>query len=132
MSLDMGAAMDAIGQALLEVEGLRVYPYNAESVAVPAAVVSLPSVRFDETKARGVDRATYPVHVLISRVSDRTARDRLADYVEGVGAKSIKAALNGTLGGVVHHAEVVSADARTIQVGGVDYSAYTFSVEVWQ
>jgi hypothetical protein len=130
--LDLNAAMDAIGARLLTIAGMRVYDYTADQVAPPAGVVGLPEVGYDVTKARGTDRAVYPLIVLVSKVSDRASRDVLSQYLAGAGAKSVKAAVDGTLGGVVQHARVASASPATITVAGVDYLAATFQIEVNQ
>lgn len=128
----MNATMDAIGVRLLTITGLRVFDYTADSIAVPAAVVGLPDVTYDNTKGRGFDFATYPVHLLVSKVSDRASRDKLAAYLVGTGGASVKAAVDGTLGGTVQVARVASAALSTMTVAGVDYLAATFQVEVTQ
>jgi hypothetical protein len=130
--LDLNAAMDAIGARLLTIGGLRVYDYAADQIAAPGGVVGLPEVAYDVTKARGTDFAVFTVHVLVSKVSDRASRDALSQYLAGTGAKSVKAAIDGTLGGAVHHARVASAAARTVPVAGVDYLAAVFQIEVNQ
>lgn len=125
MTLDLNTAMDAIGARLLTITGLRVFDYSAENIAVPAAVVSLPAITYDVTKARGVDQAVFPVHVLVSRVSDRASRDKLSAY-----ATSVKNAIDGTLGGTVQAARVTGSTMSMMQVAGVDYLAATFEIEV--
>ena len=132
MSLDLNATMDAIGARLLTITGLRVFDFTTNSITPPAAVVGLPEVTYDNTKARGVDRAVFPVHVLVSKVSDKAARDKLSTYVAGTGAASVKAAIDGTLGGTVQHARVATATTSYMTVGSVDYLAVTFQVEVYQ
>lgn len=126
MAIDLNPVMDAIGVRLLTISGLRVYDYAADSISVPAAVVALPTIEFDVTKARGVDRGTFPVHVLVSRVSDRASRDK-ANTLVG----SVKTAMDGTLGGIVHAARVVDTTYSEMQVAGVDYLAATVNVEVY-
>lgn len=123
--LDFNTTMDALGARLLTISGLRVYDFLADSVAPPAAVVALPEITYDFTKGRGTDRVVFPVHVLISKVSDRASRDKYGAY-----AVSVKAAVDGTLGGTVHTARVVSAIASIMSVAGTDYLAATFNVEV--
>jgi hypothetical protein len=86
--------MDEVAARLDTIDGLRCHAYPADNVAPPAAVVTYPdSIDFDSTYARGMDRLTLPVVVLIGRVSDRASRDRISDYVDGTGAASLKAVL---------------------------------------
>lgn len=130
MALDLNPVMDAIGARLLTITGLRVFDYAAENIAVPAAIVALPTITYDVTKARGVDQAVFPVHVLVSRVSDRAGRDKLSAYAAGTGSSSVKQAVDGTLGGIVHAARVRDTTISMMQVAGLDYLAATFNVEV--
>lgn len=125
MALDLNPVMDAIGARLLTINGLRVFDFAAENISVPAAVVALPTITYDVTKARGVDQATFPVHILVSRVSDRASRDKLSAYTA-----SVKNAIDGTLGGAVHAARVTGSTMSMMQVAGVDYLAATFEIEV--
>jgi hypothetical protein len=126
VALDVNATMDAIGVRLATISGLRVYDYPADSVTVPAGVVGLPElVVYDETYRRGLDMATLDVHVLVSKVSDRASRDAISGYLT-----TVKAAVDGTLGGAVADARVAEARSNTITVGGVDYLAVSFTVEV--
>jgi hypothetical protein len=131
-ALDLNTVMDAIGTRLLTISGLRVYDFSADQVAVPAGVVGLPeTVEYDSTFARGSDRIVIPVHLMVSKVSDRSGRDALAPYVAGTGTKSIKAAVDGTLGGTVQTARVMSATPQTFTVAGVDYLGASFRVEAY-
>lgn len=132
MSLDLNAVMDAVGARLATIVGVRVYDFPPDSVAVPAAVVSYPEeITYDETYARGCDSCTLTVSVLVGLVSDRASRDALAAYLSGSGAKSVKTAVDGTLGGLVKDATVGRAVVRDVAVGGIDYRAAIFDVEVY-
>lgn len=132
MALDLNATLDAIGVRLATIPGLRVYDYPPDTIAVPAAVVGYPdTVTYDETMARGTDSTVLTVTVLVGRVSDRASRDALAAYLAGTGASSIKAAVDGPLGGAVKDARVAAAAVLTITVAGVEYAAAAFSVEVY-
>ena len=132
MALDLNAVMDAFGLRLGTIPGLRVYDYPPDSVAVPAAVVGYPdTVTYDETMARGTDSCTVTVTVLVGRISDRASRDALGAYLAGSGVRSVKAAVDGTLAGTVKDARVGSATVMSVTVGGVDYAAAAFSVEVY-
>lgn len=127
MSLTINPVMDGLGARLSTITGLRVYDYPPDSVSVPAAIVGLPEeIVFDETYGRGSDRASVPVHVLVSKVSDRASRDAISAYMV-----SVKAAVDGSLGGVVSDARVASAKPNMITVGTIEYLAVTFTIEVY-
>lgn len=139
MALDINLVMDALGEALKVIDGgypgytagypgtpLRVYDYPADQVSVPAAIVALPEVvQYDETYARGSDHAIFPIHVLVSKVSDRASRDAVTAYMVFV-----KQAIDGNLDGVVADAQVTEAKPMMLLLGGVEYLSITFTVEV--
>lgn len=136
MAVDLNAVMDAIGARLVGVTGLRVYDYAADAAAPPAAIVALPeTVEYDMSGARYADRVVIPVTVLVGRVSDRAARDQLAQYVSGTGASSIKSAIEGgtdaNLGGVAHTVRVTEARIDVVTIQGIDYLGASFDVEVY-
>ena len=135
MALDLNAVMDAIGARLVGVTGLRVTDYAADSVSPPAAIVSLPkSVTYDAVMGRGADLVVIPVTVLVGRVSDRAARDQLAQYVAGTGAQSIKTAIEGsdpTMGGIIQTVRVTAASVDVVTIAAVDYLGASFDVEVY-
>jgi len=130
---DVWAVMAAIGSALETIDGLRVYPYPADAVSAPAAIVGLPEpVEFDVTLARGADRLTIPVWVLSARVVDRVSAETVAGYMSGTGAGSVKAAIEAdpTLDGSAQSVRVTSAEPVEVTVAAVDLLAATFQVEV--
>lgn len=132
MALDLPATLDALGVRLATIAGLRVYDYVPDAVAAPAAVVGYPDeIIYDETMARGTDSTIITVTVLVTSGSGRATRDALAPYQSGVGASSVKAAIDGTLGGIVKDARVARSETRGTTVGGIDYDAAVFSVEVY-
>jgi hypothetical protein len=72
------------------VEGLRVYPYVADGVRVPAAVIGQPSIDFADTSG-GFCRAVwlFPVTLITARSSERAAQAEMSklllDVVTAVG-----------------------------------------------
>lgn len=130
-AIDLAAIMDAITDTLTT--GGRtenMYPYPAESIETPAVIVGYPpSIDFDVTFTRGSDRATFPVWFVVGRNEGRDARDALSAIIAG--ANSIKAILDGTLGGAVQTARVTDCKPDFIEVAGVPYLAAAFNVEVY-
>ena len=134
MALDVNLVMDALGAALGDIDGIRVYDYQADSIAAPAVVVALPeAVMYDSTYARGCDSAMFAVHVLVGRSSDRASRDALGAYLTGTGPSSVKQALevDPSLGGVAKSLRVQRATVSTMDVSTVNYLAASFDVEVY-
>lgn len=127
MSLNLNTAMDAVGTALAGVTGLRVLDYPAENVAVPAAVVDWESIEYDHTHQRGTDRATLKVHVLVGRVSERSARDSLATYVNGTGG--VTAAVKAAIDAIGPQVRCQRAVQQVLTMAGSDYRAATFDVD---
>lgn len=86
--MNFADVMDEIGDRLETVGGLRVYRYPADNVQPPCAEITYPEeYLFDETYGRGSDRMTIPVTLMVGRVSDRSARDRLAALVARSGVR---------------------------------------------
>ena len=131
--MNTGAVMDGLAAALDAIGGLKVYEYPPDAIVTPAGIVGYPDpFSFDAVMGRGADRGTFPVHVVVSKSSDRAARSALVEYMAGFGAKSVKAALevDGTLGGVAASVRVTGFSGVDLDVGGVRYVAASFSVDV--
>lgn len=127
---DVNTVMDAVGVALATISGLRVFDFATDGGSPPLASVGLPEVTYDYTKGRGSDHLLVPVTVLVGKVVDRAARDQLAEYLAGSGAKSIKAAVDGNLGGACQTCRVQSARPEVVTLGGVEMLGATFDVSV--
>lgn len=131
--MNVASVMTGLGSRLSTITGLRVFSYAPDTLSPPAAVVALPeSIEFDSTMARGADRMSIPMHLLVGRVSDRSSTTELAAYLSGTGTKSIKAAIEGdrTLSGSCDSARVTEAATLIMQVSGNDYLAATFTIDV--
>jgi hypothetical protein len=127
---DLGAVMDAIAMAITDANITeRAYPYPAESISVPCAVVAYPDrIEFDVSYQRGADQATFPVYFIVGRAVERAARDKLATIITG--ATGIKDTLDGDLGGAVQSLRVTDMRILKVQVSGIDYLAAEFNAEV--
>lgn len=93
--MDLAAVMQAVADRLDTIAGLRVFAYPPDMPpSPPAVVVSYPdTLTYDETYGRGMDRLELPIVVLVGKVSDRASRDKIAMWVNGSGATSIKTVL---------------------------------------
>lgn len=123
---------DNIKTQLSSISGLRLYDTIPDSVNVPAAVVGLLDLEFDASFNRGFDRASLDVILITGRMSERSAQNSLDSYLAGSGASSIKTVLenNKTLSGACQTLRVTTATSGSLQVGGIDYLAYRYRVEL--
>lgn len=123
--------MDEVGEALDTIEGLRVFPYWADRITPPAAIVGFPdSYEFDQTYGRGSDRFVLPVLVLVGQADARTARDSLAKYVHGSGSASVKSAIESHTPTSYDSARVQGVEFGTVTVAGTPYLAATFLINI--
>lgn len=130
--MNIGDVMDQLGTALEGIDGLRVFPYNADKVNPPAAVVAWPDpLTYDDTMARGADRMTLHLFVLVGRFDARTTRDRLSAYLDGSGASSVKAAVEGGTYTACDSVRVTEATVDSYTSGGVDLLGADFTLDIY-
>ncbi len=129
--MDLAAVMDEVGDQLDTITGLRVHRHPPDSVQVPAAVVTYPETySYDETMGRGMDRMTLQVVVMVGKVSARTARDRLARYLNGAGARSVKAVVEAHAYTSCDTVRVEGAEIDIVSMSGVEHLAATFTIDI--
>lgn len=118
----MPAAMSdvraGLAAALGTITGLRVNTNATDDPVPPCAILSMNTLTFDSTLARGADEMEWTVTLIVGRADDRAAMQRLETWMAGTGSSSVKAAIEAdtTLGGRVLMARV--AEIRNI--GSVD------------
>ena len=123
--MNIALVMDQVSSALATLSGLRVTPYWSDRINPPAAVVGWPEITYDTTMSRGSDMFTLPVFVMVGTIDARTSRDVLSPYLQ-----SVKAAVDGHAYTACHFARVASASVEPVSVGGVEYLAAVFQVEI--
>lgn len=129
--MNLGDVMDQIAGQLDTITGLRTYAYPPDNIQPPAAVVTYPEeYRYDETMRRGMDRITLPVVVMVGKASDRASRDRLAVYMDGAGAKSLKAVIESGAYTAFDSVRVVDATFDIVQMASVEYLAATVNLDI--
>jgi hypothetical protein len=111
--------MTEVADRLDTIAGLRVFSHPVDKIEPPTAIVSLPQIAFDLTYGRGSDRYTLPVILAIGKVVDRAARNNIAPYVAGSGAKSFKQVLEDDT------TPYTSLD--TLRVQGVEFDVFTWN-----
>ena len=124
-----------IAANLATVAGLRTSATVPDSINPPIAVVMPSTITYDTAFARsGGDEYEFLVMVIVGRVDERTAQNKLDDYCSGTGANSIKAAIerDKTLGGKAFSLRVTSLrNYNQLTVGDITYLSGEFVVQVY-
>jgi hypothetical protein len=129
--MNIGSVMDELGVALKTITGIRVFPYSANQLTAPAAVVGWPeSYTYDDTMGRGKDHGVFPVFIVVGAMSARTARANLSKYSDGAGTSSVKVAIESHTYTSCESVRVQSCEFNPITVGGTEYLGATFQVDV--
>lgn len=120
--------MDDAEEGLRRVPSLagRSFGHPVDSIAPPAGIVPFPRVDYDQAKGRGLDRLDIDIVVLVSRVYDKAARDLIVGYLDGEGAESVKAALEGHTWTACDLAHVRQAGVQPYTMADVSYWAAVF------
>lgn len=130
--MNIGNVMDALGAAVDTIPGVRVFPYWADRITPPAAVVGWPDpINYDATYARGSDQMTIPMTIVVGRIDARSARDDLSRFLDGSGAASIKTVVDGHITTVWDSAQVQSATVTVVSVAGVEYLGAEFQIDIF-
>lgn len=86
----IGDVMDQLSTQLDLIDGLRVKAYDADDIEVPAALVTLPTdINYLVTDMRGMAKLFLTVIVLVAADGDRTRRQLITPYADGIGPKSV-------------------------------------------
>ena len=124
-----------IAANLATINGLRTSATIPDQVTPPMAVVMPQTITYDTAFARsGGDEYEFTVTVIVGRVDERTAQNRLDAYCSGSGTGSIKAAIESdeTLGGKAFDCRVTSLrNYNQIIVGDTTYLSAEFVVQVY-
>lgn len=131
--MNVAAVMDELAAELDTIAGLRVFAYPPDKIDPPAAIIGYPeTITYDTSMGRGTDMIEFPIFVMVGRLTDRTARDKLAPYLAGSGSASIKGVLRAALPFVaMASVNVVSATIEVVTMAGLDYLTAVFTVNVY-
>jgi hypothetical protein len=125
---------DNLKTALATISGMRCLDTVPDSVNIPTngavAIVGMLDLTFDFTLNRGFDSATCSILVIVGRMSESAAQDRLDAYLASSGSSSVKAAIEAdkTLSGAVQTLRVTQATSGMITVANIDYLSYRYEV----
>lgn len=132
--MDLAAVMEEIGASVRGVAGLegRTFAYPPPKVDGFAGIVSYPErIDYDQTYGRGMDMIRdLPVLIVVGRATDRTARDRVAQYAAGFGALSVKAAIEAEPHTSFDDVHVTTCEFDVVSIAAVDYITAMFRMDV--
>lgn len=126
MPADVMYVTNQIVEALQTIDGLRVLNRPTQNVSPPWAAVSFPRVTFDTTYGRGLDRLEYEVTVIVGMRNERTAIERVTEYIA-----EVKDAIESH--DEFETAWVVSGNVEVIPLGDtnpIDYLGIVFQVVI--
>lgn len=129
--MNLHDVMTEVADALSAIDGLNTFPFYADRITPPAAVVAWPDpYEFDTTMGRGSDTATLPVVVLVGKVDAESAAAELGAYCDGAGPRSVKATVEAYDATTYDEAVVESVEFSVVTVASVEYLAATFNVNI--
>jgi hypothetical protein len=122
-----------IATNLATISGLRTTATVPDNPNPPIAIVIPQSVSYDTTFGRGMDTYEFTALVIVGRVDERTAQNRLDGYCASSGSSSIKAAIESdkSLGGACFDLRVTEMRNYTsLTYGDVTYLGAEFVIQV--
>ena len=125
-----------LAQRLESIGGLRVYPSPPDAAPeLPAAIITPgdPLADYDQAMGGADVRYSFQVLLLVNSADEAQAWADLEPYVSPTGAASVKAAVDGSLGGNADWARVSRASgAGRVSYHRASYWGVTFQVEVYR
>lgn len=129
---DITGMAEGIAKNLATIAGIRTYAEIPDNPNLPAAVVSLVNVDYDQAFAGGLTNYTFDVTVVVSRVTERRAQERVYALIQ-TGSGAVKAAIESerTLGGTAFDVKVTEMNNITsTTIGDITYLTASFAVVV--
>lgn len=124
----------ALAANLATITGLRTAAVVPDDPMPPVAVVIPSRVSWDTAMGRGLDTYEFTVLVIVGRVNERTAQNKLDGYCQASGALSVKTAIerDKTLGGAAQSLRVTEMrNYNAIQIAENTYLSAEFAVTVY-
>lgn len=116
------------------ISGIRTYSDIPDNPAMPAAVVQLQSVSYDQAFARGLTEYNFVVTVIFGRVATSQAQRSMDDLIDDGGGRSVKTAIESdkTLGGNAYDVRVAEmSNITSVTIGDITYLSADFAVTVF-
>ena len=125
---------DGLAARLATISGLRTASVIPDQPNPPVAVVQINNVSYDTAFKGGLTTYSFVVSVIVGRVTERQAQDRLDLYSSTSGSASVKEAIEGdrSLGGIVADTRVTEMTGiNAVLLGEATYLAANFAVTVY-
>jgi hypothetical protein len=115
---------EGLATNLRTIEGMRAVKTIPDNINPPTAVIYPQSMTYDESFQRGLTIYTFTVVVIVGRVDERTAQNRLDAFVSSTGNSSVKLAIESdkTLNGKAFDVRV----SEMRNYGSIDISEVTY------
>lgn len=124
---------DGIAANLATIPGLRTAPTIPDNPNPPIAIVQLSRVQYHQDFKRGLTEYNFAVQVVVGRVDERSAQQRLDLYCSSTGDYAIGLAVESdrTLGGKAFDCIVTEmTNYGSVLISDVTYLAAEFNVRV--
>ena len=115
------------------ITGLRTYADIPDDPMMPAAVVQLGSVSYDQAFKKGLTEYSFVITVIFGRVATQQAQQNL-DALISTGSGSLKTAIESdrTLGGNAFDTRVSEmTNITSVTIGDITYLSADFAVTVF-
>jgi len=116
------------------ISGIRTYADIPDNPMMPAAVVQLQSVSYDQAFQRGLTEYNFIVTVIFGRVATSQAQRSMDELIDDGGGRSIKTAIESdkTLNGNAFDTRVGEmSNITSVTIGDITYLSADFAVIVY-
>lgn len=129
--MDLDAVAGELGDVLKAI-GLNVPEWGVQRVHPPFALVPLPDrITFDAGYQRGADRIEdWPLLVLLPNPTKPETRRAIAEYADGSGPKSVKAAIEARTYTSCDSVTATSVEFDVVSYAATDYLAAMFHLDI--
>lgn len=131
--MTISAMRTALAANLATISGIRTYADIPDNPMMPAAVVQLQSVSYDQSFQRGLTEYQYVITAIFGRISTVESQRNL-DALISTGDRSLKAAVESdrTLDGEAFDVRVSEmTNLTSVTIGDITYLSADFAVTVF-
>lgn len=130
--MDLDLVAGELADALQTIPGLTVPEWGVQRIHPPAAIIALPErIDYDDTYGRGKDHIPdLAVLVLVANPAQPAARRAVAEYADGAGEKSVKAAVEDHEYTALESVRVAWSEFDNAKYAGTDYLAAIFHLDI--
>jgi hypothetical protein len=124
----------ALAANLGTISGIRTYADIPDQPVMPAAVVQLQSVSYDQAFARGLTEYDFVVTIIFGRVATSQAQRAMDQLIDDGGGRSVKSAIESdkTLDGNAYDVRVGEmTNIASVTIGDTTYLSADFAVTVF-